>query len=208
MVHRNIVQGSEEWKALRIGAITASRVIGILKGPKGYYLSTRKNYMAEKVCEILTGKLAEHFISKEMQRGIDEEPIARTAYEIETGNFVEEVGIVDHPFIENLKASPDGLLTDGKGGIEIKNPNTANHLLVLLGGKIKYDYIIQMQVNMMCAEREYWDYVDYDSRLPDKYALFIKRFYRDEKLITEITNEVILFNSELKVMIEKLKGMK
>ena len=206
MIHRDIVQGSEEWKALRVGAVTASRVIDIMPGKNGYRAS-RRNYLAEKVCEILTGKLTEHFVSKEMQRGIDEEAGARAAYEATSGEFVEEVGIVDHPTIGNLKGSPDGLVND-KGGIEIKNPNTANHLQLLVGGKVKYDYIIQMQVNMMRAEYEWWDYVDFDSRLPDKYAIFIKRFYRDEKLIAEIKKEVELFNSELKEMVAKLEALK
>ncbi|MDA3939611.1 MAG: YqaJ viral recombinase family protein [Spirochaetia bacterium] len=200
-------QGKEEWLNIRLGKITASRVAGILKGSKGSYLASRKNYMAEKVCEILTGQQGEHFVSKEMQWGTDNEPLARSAYEAITGNTVEEVGFIIHDSISDLGSSPDGLIgTDG--GVEIKCPNTATHLELLLGGKVKRDYIIQMNVNMMCDNRKWWDYVDYDPRLPDEYSIFIQRFQRDEKLVAEITMEVIKFNAELDALVKKLKGFK
>ena len=207
MIYTDIIQGSEEWHKLRCGKITASRIVDIMRGIKGSYLAGRKNYLAEKVCEILTGKAEEHFISTPMQWGIDNEPLARSSYELLTGNLVKEVGFITHDSIENLGASPDGLVgTDG--GIEIKCPNTAQHLQLLLGGKVKRDYIIQIQINLMCSNRQWWDYVDYDSRLPEEHSIFINRFYRDEVMIAEITQEVLLFNAELQAMIKQLEELK
>jgi hypothetical protein len=51
--------------------------------------------------------------------------------------------------------------------------------------------------NMACAEREWWDFASYDSRLPGKLKLFIVRMPRDEARIGEIEREVLKLNSEI-----------
>lgn len=198
-----MIQLSEEWFAARLGKVTASRVIDILPGARGYKAS-RKNYLFELICERLTGRQADGFESTAMKHGTDTEPIARSAYEAITGNVVEEVGFIDHPTIKNFGASPDGLIgTDG--GLEIKCPNTATHVDLLLGGKIQPQYIVQMHVGMMCTGRDWWDFVDYDDRLPDELAYFHKRIEKDEVLVAEIVQEVTLFLAEVDAMESNLR---
>ena len=85
-------QGTQEWLDARLGWTTGSRIVDIMPGVKGKYLASRKNYMAEKVIEILTDQSPEHFTSEAMQWGTDTEPLARSAYEAVTGNFVNEDG--------------------------------------------------------------------------------------------------------------------
>lgn len=204
MIHTR-QQGSEEWKAVRIGKVTASRVIDILPGKTGYKAS-RKNYLAELICEILTGEQAESFCSTAMQWGTDHEPEARAVYEAETGNMVQEVGFCDHPSIPGFGASPDGLMEDS--GLEIKCPNTATHIDTVLNGTIDYKYIVQMQVNMMCAERKKWVFVSYDPRLPDVFAFYRKEIPEDKSLQATIEHEVEKFTLELKKTLEALKLMK
>ena len=202
-----MIQGSEEWHKARLGNVTASRVVGILKGKKGAYLASRKNYLAEKVCEVLTGTREETFISCPMLRGTEQEPFARMEYEIRSGNWVEQDAFKLHPTIKGLGASPDGLV-DIDGSIEIKNPNTATHLETLTTEKIKYDYVVQMQVVMMVYDRKWCDFVSFDDRLPENLSYYCKRFFRDEALISEIETEVNLFTAELSVMLEKLEALK
>ena len=92
------VQGSEEWFAARLGVVSCSRIIDIVKGTRGYRAS-RENYIAEKVCERLTGARQESFTSSAMQWGTDTEPLARSAYEAVMGVMVQEVGFVKHPML-------------------------------------------------------------------------------------------------------------
>ena len=184
-----MVQGSDEWKMSRCGCVTASRVIDIVKGVKGKYTASRKNYMAEKVCEILTGEPTEYFTSGAMEWGTENEPYARAAYEGIKGVFVEEVGFINHPVISRFGASPDGLVNND-GSIEIKCPNTATHLDTLINGTIKRDYIYQMQTVMLCGNREWCDFVSYDPRLPEDLSTYIHRVMRDETIIMEIVDEV------------------
>jgi putative phage-type endonuclease len=196
-------QQSEEWFNARLGLVTASRIIDIMPSSRGYRAS-RDNYIAQLVCERLTGQREESFTNSAMQWGTDNEPLARAAYEAVTGVIVDEVGFIKHPEITGLGASPDGLV-GSDGCIEIKCPNTATHLRTYLKGEIKKDYIYQMQTVMMCAERDWCDFVSYDPRLPDKYCPHIIRVERDEKMIDDIITEVESVLIDIEQLMEDLK---
>ena len=60
-----MIQGDEEWLAIRCGRVTASRVHDIVATTKsGGYGAGRKNYMAELVGERLTGVPAEQYVNR------------------------------------------------------------------------------------------------------------------------------------------------
>ncbi len=196
-------QGSEEWFAARLGRVTASRVADVMVKTKSGYGASRANYMMELLCQRLTGNREEGFTNAAMQRGTDLEPIARGRYEVENDILVDEIGIVNHPTIENFAASPDGLV--GKDGlVEIKCPNTATHIAFLQSGKIKSNYQTQMTVQMLCAERNWCDFVSFDDRLPEHLQYRCVRFELDDDRAKEITTEVEIFLKELDELIEKL----
>lgn len=197
-------QYSAEWWAARIGKVTASGVVGICKGAKGKYLATRKNYMADKIIEILTGAAPEGFTSTAMQWGTDTEPLARAVYEGETGNMVKEVGFIDHPTIDRLGASPDGIVS-ADINLEIKCPNTATHIEFLLKPVIDRKYIYQMNCQMMCTGATVCHFVSYDPRLPENLAYKMVVVHRDMAICGEIENETGLFLKELDATIKALK---
>jgi len=197
-------QRTDDWFNARLGKVTASRVADIMAKTKSGYSASRKNYMAELLCERLTGQKEDSFCSGAMQHGIDMEPQARMAYELETGRPVQEVGFIDHPTIPMFGASPDGIMPDR--GLEIKCPNTATHLETLLSGKIAEKYIIQMHVAMICTGLDKWDFVSYDDRLPAHLQLFIKTIELDNELAAQIVAEVTLFLSELDDMVKQLNS--
>ena len=92
----------------------------------------------------MSGMVAESFTNDAMRWGTEKEPDARAAYEAKTSVLVDEVGIIDHPFLPMCAASPDGLI-DIDGMLEIKCPNTATHFDTLLNDTIPKKYIPQMQ---------------------------------------------------------------
>ena len=154
-----MIQGSEEWLRARVGKVTASRVHDIVATTKsGGFTAGRKNYLAELVTERLTGEPAPKYQNGAMAYGIETEPEARAAYAFQADVDIEEVGFVEHPTIANAGCSPDGLV-GGDGLIEIKCPNTATHLEILLTGKIDVEYIDQMQFQMACTGRKWCDFV-------------------------------------------------
>jgi len=198
-----ILQGSPEWFNLKRGKFSASKIVGLCKGTKGSYIAARKNYIAQVVCEIMTGKTAETYKSFAMNNGTETEPIARQAYEVKTGEYVDEVAFIDHPDILRLGASPDGLIGID-GGLEIKCPEDAQHLATLRNGAIKRDYIYQIQTCLMCTGRKWWDFVSYNPYFPEQLQLYIKRFKRDENILTEIVYEVNKASVEVDKILDEL----
>lgn len=197
-------QGSEEWFAARLGKVTASRVSDIVAKTKSGYSTSRKNYMAELLCERLTGTQQDGFKSAPMQRGTDLEPKARAVYMIETGRDVTEVGMIPHPTIENSGASPDGFVGND-GLIEIKCPNTATHLEFIRIEKPMDKYYLQMQWQMACTGRKWCDFVSYDDRLTERLSYKCIRVMRDDETIKHLEIEVSKFLSELEDLIKELE---
>jgi len=196
-------QGSEEWFTIRIGKVTASRVADVIAKTKTGYSASRDNYMAQLICERLTGLKGESFTNAAMQHGTDTEPLARAAYEALQDVLVDEVGFVPHPTIEMAGASPDGLVGDD-GLLEIKCPNTATHIETLISKVVPSKYNTQMQFQMACTGRKWCDFVSFDNRLPEMFQLFVTRVPRDEVFIRLIESEIVQFLAELDDKINKL----
>lgn len=202
----DIVQGSPEWHAIRVGRVTASRVADVTAKTKTGYSASRANYMAELIAERLTGEAAAGFTNAAMQWGTEKEPEARMAYEFRTDAEVVQVGFVPHPVIEMTGASPDGLVGD-VGLVEIKCPNTATHIDTLLGQNVPSKYITQMQWQMACTGRAWCDFASYDPRLPEAMRLFVQRVPRDAALIAELEREVSAFLGELDRKVADLRRL-
>ena len=199
-----IEQGSEAWRALRAGKVTASRVADVLSKIKSGESAGRKNYRMDLVAERLTGKPADSFTNAAMQWGTEQEPFARIAYETHKGLFVEQVPFVDHPTIEWFGCSPDGLIGED-GLLEIKSPNTTTHLEYIEAGKPPARYIPQMMCQMACTGRKWCDFVSWDSRLPEDLQLFVVRLDRDDAYIQEMEVEVKQFLTEVDATLLNLK---
>lgn len=202
-----ITQGSPEWFAQRLGKVTASRIKDVMAKGKTGEAATRASYRAQLVAERLSGKVAEGFTTASMKWGTDCEPLARAAYEAETGNLVTEVAMIQHQAIKNAGASPDGMIGED-GLVEIKCPETKTHIDTILSDKAPAEYILQMQWQMACTGRKWVDFVSFDPRMPNEMQIFIKRVTRDEAKIAEIENEVEKFLAEIEQTIQKLNAWK
>ena len=197
-------QRTEEWFAARLGKVTASRVADVLAKIKSGESASRKNYKMELVVQRLTNKQGESFTNAAMEWGTEQEPFARMAYEAHTGTFVKEEGFVDHPTIEGFGCSPDGIV--GEGLIEIKAPNTANHIETVLENKAPSKYIPQMQCQMACTGAKWCDFVSFDPRVPEDLQLFVVRVERDQEYIDAMEVEVKQFLSEVLDLFNQLKA--
>jgi putative phage-type endonuclease len=196
-----IIQGSPEWFAARLGRVTASRVADVIAKTKSGPSASRANYMAQLIAERLTGVCAETFTNAAMQWGTDMEPEARAAYEFHCDAEVLQVGFVAHPTIAMSGASPDGLIGD-LGMLEIKCPNTATHIETLLGQTVPGKYVTQMQWQMACTGRSWCDFASYDPRLPEHMRLFVSRVERDGTMI-----EVSAFLAEIDAKTAELRRL-
>lgn len=182
-------QKTSEWHGLRCGRVTASnmwRAMNVVekgskvRGDKRWESGAeRKKYIRELAWELITHTPTEHYVTEAMDLGNQFESQARTEYWMTLGQEVDQTGLVRHPTLPFVAASPDGLVGD-TGGVEIKVPLLATHQQTLIDDAIPEKYVLQMQANMMCCEREWWDFVSYAPpdlypELPEEFRLYVKR---------------------------------
>lgn len=192
----SVQQGSYEWIQERVGFATASRFKDVMaKLKSGGAAQARKDYMAEIVCECLTGQPVTKFANAAMAWGTETEPEARQAYCIATGNTVDEVSFIKHQSLR-AGASPDGIV-NLEGCLEIKCPTSLTHLDTLQMDEVPEQHKAQIQGQMWITGYEWCDFVSYDPRLPKGLDMFIRRVYRDDKYIEELQFEVWLFLKEV-----------
>ena len=189
-------QGSEAWAAARCGIVTASRCSDVIAMTKKGEAAPRRDYRSELIVEILTGQPYPQYVSQEMQWGIDQEPFARAAYEIQRDLLVETCGFVLHPTVARFGASPDGLVGED-GMLQIKCPNTRTHLAWMLAGTVPVEHCPQMLGEMACTGRDWCDFVSFDPRLPSHLQLFVRRFERNDALIEKLETVIVRFNAEI-----------
>lgn len=201
-----LIQGTDEWKAIRLGKATGSRISDIMaKGRAGAPSASRANYAAQLIAERLTGKCEESYTNDAMRWGTDHEDDARNAYAFIQGVTIEQVGFIAHPTIEMAGCSPDGLV-NGNGMVEIKCPNSATHIATLLDLKIPDKYFKQMQWQMACSGRSWCDFSSYDPRLPESMQSLITRVHRDNVAIDEMESEVRRFLGEIDSTVSALQA--
>ncbi len=199
----NELQQTDEWIAARLGKVTASRIADMLATTKTGWGASRKNLMAELISERGTGTQYPHYVSPEMKRGIDMQPMAVAEYEKRAKILVGPIGFVPHPRIAMAGCSPDGLVGDD-GLVEFKCPNTWTHIEMLRTKTIESRYVLQMQFQLACTNRHFVDFVSYDDRMKSAQQYICIRCPRNDKTITMIEAETIKFLGEIEQYMDAL----
>ena len=206
MIH-DIPQGSDAWKALRCGKVTASKVADVLARTKGgTWGASRANYRAALVLERMTGQPQDCFQTPAMLHGIQTEPEACEGYCQHMLCTVEQVGFVDHPTIAMSGASPDRVVGDD-GILEAKCPQPPAHLEILLSNRVPEKYVTQIHWQLACMpDRKWADFISYNPAFPEAMRLFVQRVPRDDEAIAEIEREVVAFLGEVDETVAQLRA--
>ena len=198
-------QRSDEWFEARRGRFTASESGCLMNKGRGKdFTETGMSYIYKKVAERM-GSYEFEATSKAMQWGVDAEPFAIKLYEQVTGEDVIEVGLIRSDAFDFISGSPDGLLEDLGGIIEVKSPyNPANHT------RYGYDlsYVLskhnhQMQNNMFCTGTDFCDFISYDERSNE--PIFVHRIQRDDKYIDKMIQRFCLADEIAQEIQERLE---
>lgn len=198
-IHRELLQGTDEWLAARCGMITAStmRLIvpaSITNGKEG---KPRNNanirmHLYELAAQRVSGHVEASFISDDMLRGMTDEEHALKIYEDNFTDAVFDGGITRVGFITNDKwgfqigYSPDALVGPD-GAVEVKSRCQKYQVETILKDEVPGEFVAQLQTGLMVSEREWIDFVSYCPGLP----YWIKRVYPDKDM-----QEDILFIAE------------
>jgi predicted phage-related endonuclease len=200
----NIEQNTPEWFQARLGIPTASCFADVIsKGRGGAESARRRTYMLKILAERITQELPTNWSNEHTERGHEDEPKARGAYEFVTGNKVQKVGLIFDDVL-NAGYSPDGLVGDD-GIIEIKSKLPHLHLDCLLKDKMPAEHVAQVQGGLLVSGRKWCDYVGY-TRGRD-IPLFIKRIERDEAVIEKIREGIVAFHADLDIYETAIKEM-
>lgn len=204
----DVAQRSPEWKQARAGRLTASRAGHAISFRKdGKESASRRDYRIELVAERLTGQPCESSVrmNADIERGIELEPAAVAAYEIESGNFISRVGFVAH---DDILAgySPDGVIREFEGLIEVKCPRPANHLEYCDGGRVPIDHIDQCRHALWLTGAEWIDFVSYSPVFPSNLQLFICRLHRQDADVDGYAKAAALFLEEVAQKESALRG--
>ena len=196
-----VEQGSEAWFDLRCGRITASKFKDLMSGEStaGY-----QGLLFDTAGQIISRQVEESYSNATMERGIELEPEARLFYEEIKGVDVEEVGFVTHEeiFPEYVGVSPDGMIFEENGGLEIKCPLTKAHVRYLLGDKLPNEYKWQVQGQMLVMGAEYVDFMSYYPNM----APFIKRIFPDLEMHEALLERMESSIGEIKNIVEQINN--
>jgi len=193
IINYEIIQGSDEWFAAKVGkpsASNASRLITSTGQPsksiKGYAQELAGELYANKSLSNWAGNAATEF-------GKETEEEARLAYSMRADCEIQQVGFIEDD-LQRYLISPDGLINDD-GMVEIKcKPKL--HLSTLLhykkNGKIPTDYIPQLQMQLFVSGREWVDIFYYSKDLP----CLTVRMLPDDALIKPLQNQLAMVIAE------------
>jgi hypothetical protein len=175
MIFHDVPQNSEAWQALRCGKVTASQFGTIMANEGKSFGNPAKRYALQVALEILNGRKADHSFSNDhMERGHEQEPIARMMYEDERFCEVRNGGFFDWITYGD---SPDGLVGDD-GIVEIKSVIAPIHYATLRRGSFDPSYRWQLIGHLDCTGRQWVDFVSYCSDFPVEKQLIVHRLHR------------------------------
>lgn len=140
---------------------------------------------------------------KALAWGTEKESEARDRYEEVTGNKVTLCGALDMQDIEWFASSPDGLVIEGDGVVEIKCPLPDNYTIYKYSihsaedlKKINDTYYWQVFAHMLVTGAAWCDWVAYCPF--DEEPIHIVRIERDEDVLRQMRERIAMGNDWIK----------
>jgi len=202
------VQRLDSWYKDRLGKFTASEIHRLM-GVQGLG-ETGKTYAIEKAIEELFGQVEENYVSYDMQKGIDLEPLALAKItELKSMLFldVSTCGFISKD--KNSGSSPDGKVSDNSV-IEIKCPKVETFMKLVVSNIIdkKYYFQMQKQIDDTDSDKAYFfnycviDGVEY------YHEIVVQRDQKTIDLINERIKEAVEIKNEFIKQLNKNKQWK
>jgi hypothetical protein len=205
----DVPQNTEEWDALRLGKATASNFGTFMANYGKEFGDPAKRYALQIALERLTGRKAEHAFSNDhMERGHEQEPVARMLYAEE--HFVD---VLNGGFYDcgEYGDSPDGRV--GKSGLlEIKSVIASTHYANILRGNYDPAYKWQLVGHIDCSGLAWVDFASFCSDFPRESQLCVYRLHREEcedelKMLKERREQFLeLVKKTMSNIVERVKA--
>ncbi len=154
--------------------------------------------------QIVSREVEASYSSPAMERGIELEPEARLFYEEINQVDVFEAGFVTNEdiFPEYVGVSPDGMIKQDNGLLEIKCPLMKNHVTYLLKDALPNEYKWQVQGQLLVTGANYCDFMSYYPNMTP----FIKRIYPDKEMHAALLERMDESVKLVKSIVEQIKS--
>lgn len=220
--HADVIQGSEEWHAMRCGMLTASEMCLVVSPPPKVETRIKKNgdpykqrewtpfadndycrtHLYELLSQRITGYVEPTYIGEAMLRGINDEAEAAAIY-AEKYAPVKEVGFVTNDeWGFTIGYSPDRLIGDD-GLLECKSRKGKYQIETILTGEVPPEHILQCQTGLLVSGRQWLDFVSYCGGLP----MITIRVYPDPVVQAAIVNAATEFENRLAEKMMAYRGV-
>jgi hypothetical protein len=189
-----VEQGSEQWHDLRRGIVTASTIKSLITAKTVQVASNieSRSLTATLVAERVNGFTDDNYVSFDMARGHEIEPLARELYAKTYGTPVTEMGFMiredDRGYLFGY--SPDGLVLD-TGLIETKCRRPKEHIAAVIADEVPAENMAQIQGGLFVTNRRWCDYLSYSPGM----AMWRKRVYPDPAWFEAIALAVEAFET-------------
>lgn len=187
----DIEQNTDEWLKLRAGKITSSNLSCVMANAPKAFGDPANKYAARIAVEQVNGEaIPSDYSNAHMDRGHEQEPLARIAYEREYFVEITNGGIYVNG---DRSSSPDGLV-GADGQVEIKSVIPHIHLKTLKRDNIDPTYKWQIWDQLRASEREWIDFVSFSPLVKSK-PLFVHRVRAEDcaDRFNEIDERVLRF---------------
>ncbi len=156
----DVLQGSDQWLAQRCGLQCSSEMENIITPKKLEPSKQAQAHMFELLAQRVTQFVEPSYISNDMLRGMEDEPLARAAYDARWGG-VKVMGFVTNDRLGfTMGCSPDWLVGE-EGGAQCKSRNQALQMEAIITGEVPDKAMLQIQTELFVTQRKWWDYVSY-----------------------------------------------
>jgi len=202
-------QGTEGWLADRAGYLTGSVAGDILATVKSGEAAARRNLRLKLVLERILGRSMESgFVSDAMAVGTAREPLARVAYEAETGNLVEQCGFLRSTLWPFVGASIDGQIDGFTRLLSIKCRQPAAHLDFLRSGVIPPDAMAQIRHELwVVPQAEAMDYYCWNPDFPAGLQSRLVTVTREQADIPGYESAAMKFLAEVEIEYQAITTM-
>lgn len=205
--HPDVVQGSEEWFALRCGRLTASEMKLIVTPTLKVAANEKERaHLYTLLAQRMTGYVEVGFLGDDMLRGYEDEIDARLAY-AEKYAPVDDCGFITNDDLGfTIGYSPDGLVGED-GLIEIKSRKHKFQVETILenvaNGTAPSDFIIQIQTGLWVTKRKWLDFISWSAGLP----MATVRIYPDPVVQTAIVDAATAFEARIDKRMTEITGV-
>jgi len=202
-IHKEMIQGSDEWFAARCGLLTASEMHLIVTPTlKAASNDKERSHLYELLAQRITRYVEPTYVNDNMLRGQEEELDAVALYD-KTYARVERVGfITNDKWGFTIGYSPDAVVGDD-GLVECKSRKQKlqiqTYIEYVLKDTVAPEFMIQVQTGLLVSERKWVDLISYCGGLP----MATVRVLPDAEIQGAIIAAAMAFEDRLKAARDK-----